>query len=481
MRTRLLPALIFLFSITFIFQYCTTDSTSVNNSKSEEIDSNNPKLETSFAKQEITPPFKALDVDFNQFNVENSKSQKLQLDNGTSIEIPANTFVDKNGQPVTSPVNIQYREFHNAAEILASGIPMKAFYNGEEGIMQTAGMFEINATVDNEEVFIADGKEVTVNMASNVDGDNYDFWLFNRGEGNWENKGASTPQPNTQKANAQKALASMEKITAPTPPVKFDKKKPVLNFDLNLDGFPELKNMKNIFWQYTGKGENPQKAKWIFQEQWATADIKKGKRANEYTLVLKNDKRNFSTSVCPSQSGSDFNKAMAKYDEEMKAYKSNALTIDEKKNFMNRQAEFVRSFNINQMGIYNYDILLKNPDNFLFAANFDFGPDVPKAHSKVNVYLITNDGRSVVAFPFSDRKRFGFNPDVDNQLIAILPNNKIATFDQEDFEDHLDEMRKSRGASYTFKMNVKSEPMKNMDDLQKAIASVGTDSNASSI
>ncbi|MEM6964629.1 MAG: hypothetical protein AAF573_07690 [Bacteroidota bacterium] len=480
MRTRLLPALVFLFSITFIFQFCSTDQASTNNEPStSELSSSN--TDSDFVKQAIAPPFQTLDVPFGQFDVDNANGQKLDLDNGTSIEIPANTFVDKNGNPVTDPVNVQYREFHNAAEILASGIPMKAFYEGEEGIMQTAGMFEINASANNEEVFIAEGKAITVNMASNVGGDNYDFWLFDREKGNWDNKGTSTPQPNLQKAEAQNALAKMEKIQAPTPPVKFDKKKPVLNFDLNLDGFPELKNMKNIFWQYTGRGENPQQAKWIFKEQWATADIKKGKRPNEYTLVLKNDKRNFSTSVCPSQSGADFNKAMTKYEAEMKTYRSNAMSIDEKKNFMDRQTDFVRSFSINKMGIYNYDLLLKNPDNFLFAADFDFGPDVPKAHNKVNVYLITNDGRSVVAFPFSDRKRFGFNPNVDNQLIAILPNNKIATFDQEDFDDQLGALEKAKGKSYTFKMNVKSEPIKNMEDLQKAVVSVGPDANGASI
>jgi len=127
---------------------------------------------------------------------------------------------------------------------------------------------------------------------------------------------------------------------------------------------------------------------------------------------------------------------------------------------------------INQLGIYNYDILMKSPDNFLFAANFDFGKDVPKSHSKVNVYLITNDARSVVAFPYGDRKRFGIDPSIDNQLVAILPNNKIATFSQKDFDANLDAMEEAKGKSYTFKMKVKSEPITNMDDLSKAIAAL---------
>lgn len=480
MKTRFLLALMVLFSATLIIQSCSSEnSSSASTTSNDEISSESTS--PVFAKQEIAPPIQAVDVAFNNFEINNSKAQTLELENGTTIEIPANAFVDANGNPVTDKVNINYREFHDAAAILASGIPMKAFHNGREGVMQTAGMFEINANVGESEVSVAEGKNIRVNMASNVEGDNYDFWSFDKQNGNWENKGTSTPQPNAKKQKAKSELADMKKIQAPARPVKFDKKKPVLNFELNFADIPELKKMKNIFWQYTGKGEDPKKANWIFTEKWETADIKKGNRPNEYTLVLKNSKRNFSTSVCPSQSGKEFEQAMTQYEKEMKSYESSKLTMDQRKDFMQRQAEFVRSFDINSMGIYNYDILLKNPENLLFVANFDFGPDVPKGHNKVNVYLITNDGRSVIAFPYKDRKRFGINPNSDNRLVAILPNNKIASFSQQDFDDNLEEMKAAHKGEYTFKMNIQSEPIQNMDDLEKAVASVGNGSSSSNI
>ncbi len=469
MRTRFLLAFTLLFSIVFVFQNCTSESGS--NSTTKAITSSE-STSNEIVKQEITPPLNQIDVPYHSFDLDGTKAQTLQLDNGTSIEIPEKAFVDKDGNFVDNPVKISYREFHNAAEILASGIPMKATHNDVEGNMQTAGMFEIDATAQDSKVFLAKGKEIKVNMASNVGGDNFDFWQFDNEIGSWENKGTSTPTPNPKKKAAQKELANMKMVQAPVRPVQFDKSKTVLNFDLNLDDFPDLKKMKNIFWQYAGKGENPNDAKWIFKEKWQTADIKKGSRNNEYTLVLKNEKRNFSTTVCASQSGKEFDAAMANYEKEMASYKSTALTKSQKEDFMNRQADFLRSVKISQMGIFNYDILMKNPENLLFAANFDFGKDVPKTYSKVNVYLITNDARSVVAFPFADRKKFGIDPSVDNQLVAILPNNKIATFTQKDFDENLDEMSAANGKAYTFKMNVKSEKISNMDDLSKAIASL---------
>lgn len=471
MKTRFLFCLTLLFSFSFLFQNCGSEISNTENSKmineipNEEISSNLEQLE-------ITPPLNSVDVPFQNFNVTNSSAQTLNLDNGTTIEIPANAFVDANENAINSNVEISYREFHTAADILVSGIPMKASFNGIDGDMQTAGMFEINATVNNQEVFVAEGKNIGVNMASNVDGNNYDFWELNQESGTWKNLGGSSAQPNLRKQKIQKEIASLSKIQAPTPPAKFDKAKPVLNFDLNLDSYPDLKSMKNIFWQFTGNGENPKNNPWVFKEKWTSADIKKGTRGNEYIMVLKSDKKNFSTTVCPSQKGKEFDEALSDYETALREYKSTSTTKEERMNFMKRQANFVRSFQIQDMGIYNCDALISNPDAMAFQAKFDFGPGVPVAHNKVNVYLITNDSRSVIAYPYSRRRNFLFDPGMDNQLIAILPNNKYATFSQKDFDTHLEEMKNSKGKVYTFKMNVQTESIENVEDLTKAMAAL---------
>ncbi|NJN77433.1 MAG: hypothetical protein HC803_03155 [Saprospiraceae bacterium] len=61
-------------------------------------------------------------------------------------------------------VDISYREFHDAAAIIASGIPMT---NSEgDKYMETAGMFEINGSQNGQEVGIADDKEIEVKMGS---------------------------------------------------------------------------------------------------------------------------------------------------------------------------------------------------------------------------------------------------------------------------------------------------------------------------
>jgi len=139
---------------------------------------------------------------------------------------------------------------------------------------------------------------------------------------------------------------------------------------------------------------------------------------------------------------------------------------------MKRQADFVRGFQIQNMGIYNCDAIIRNAGVLAFEAKFDFGPDVPVAHNKVNVYLVTNDSRSVIAYPFARRRNFVFDSEMDNQMIAILPNNKYATFTQADFDANLEAMKNASGKVFTFKMNVATEPIESVEDLNQAMAAL---------
>ena len=201
---------------------------------------------SSSPQYEVAPPLKGVDVAFHHFEMKPTEAKTIELENGTSIEIPANAFVDKNGNPITEDVEIRYREFHTAADVLASGIPMKVQQeDGKEAYMQTAGMFEINAYVAELPVYLAEEKTININMASHVDGE-YDFWNYDANAGTWINAGKNQALPNPKKAAARTALAVAEKktqslgLTKPIRPIKFDKSKPVLNFDVNYKAFPEL-------------------------------------------------------------------------------------------------------------------------------------------------------------------------------------------------------------------------------------------------
>lgn len=437
------------------------------------------------AKQTVNPPMNNLDIQYNHFEVSASEAKTLELENGTTIEIPANAFVDAEGNPVTTPVDIQYREFHNAADILVSGIPMEVLGDkGQKSRMQTAGMFQMSATAAGEEVFIAEGKELAVNMASHVDGE-YDFWYFDEEKGNWDGLGAVNPQPNPKIAEMKIAMERYgvggEKLKEgksyarkPIAPVKFSKSKPALNFDVNYDQFPELKQMQGIVWQFSGSDDKlaPQNNRWIFKEDWEHVTLEASEIPNQYKMVLSNEGQTFIMPVVPSRKGKDFKKAVAEYNAQMNDYKEAIANKSDLKEMYKKQAEFVRSFNVNRFGIYNHDILMKDNGNIRVLADFDFGPIKSNMKKMIPVYMVTGEGRSVVAFPYENWDLFVFDPEIANCLVAVLPGNKVATFSAAEFMQQKDKLKAANDNEYVFKMKILDTQINSVQELQGVLNSI---------
>ena len=73
------------------------------------------------AKLAVAPPIKGVDVPFKDYKVEVAKGAVLETATGSTISIPANAFIDKDGNPIEGEVTIKFREFHDATDIIASG------------------------------------------------------------------------------------------------------------------------------------------------------------------------------------------------------------------------------------------------------------------------------------------------------------------------------------------------------------------------
>ncbi len=455
----------------FIFQNCQNTSNVETAAASADAGVQSEDL----ALQNILPPLEEIDVEFNSFEVQPTQAQTIEMENGSSIEIPANSFVDSKGNPISEPVKVHYREFHNAAQIMASGIPMEVIgENGEKAWMQTAGMFEMQATTKSgSEVFISEDKPVNVNMASYEDGE-YPFWYFNPEKGNWEELGTNNPTPNPKmlKLEQESALSAKAEIPSqPAKPVKFDKSKAALNFNINYENFPDLKQMKGMVWQYAGDDAkaDPVNNKWIFKEPWDYANLEAGDKPNQYQIVLSNSEKTFVIPAVPSRKGKHFEKAMKEFQKQSMEYKSYVENKTAQREMMQTQAEFVRSFSVQNLGIYNYDILIKRQGTIQVMADFDFGNLPSHVKKMIPVYLITGEGRSVVAFPRENWDRFVFDPQMANHLIAVLPGNKLATFSNNDFQDERNNLEMANKGDYVFKMQIHDQEVKSIEDIQHVL------------
>ena len=436
------------------------DATASNDVKIQTLVENEAK------ERGILPPFEDIDVPFSDYTVDVSQGRTITTESGTTIIIPKGAFKDADGNPVKGNVDIAYREFHDAAAIIASGIPMT---NAEgDKYMETAGMFEINGSQNGQEVNIADNKEIEVKMASFVEGENFDFFRFDKKACNWETKGTAKPTKNVAKLEKIKKLPKVP--NQPAKPTKFDENAFVFDLDINYESFPELRAYHGVVWQYDGQSakNDPKKNDWVFQENWTKIDVKSVQpEFGKYKLILKNGQKSFTTSITPALKGMDYEEAIAQFKKKNEEYEELKEARVEEEQRLDNEADLMRSFKVGNFGVFNWDIW-KNPKRKRCLANFDFGQHTKKHINKVSIFLVAGTIRSVVRYFKKDFDKFSFNPDDDNMLIAVLPDNKIAYFTKEDFKN-IDMTMLGDQSQYTFKMTVLDDPVASVDDLESII------------
>lgn len=92
------------------------------------------------------------------FSIDASRDTVLKGKAGTTIRISKNTFTDKQGRLVNGNVDIQYKEVLTELEMVLGNLTTTT--NGQP--LQTGGMIYINATANNEQLNIADNKQIGI-------------------------------------------------------------------------------------------------------------------------------------------------------------------------------------------------------------------------------------------------------------------------------------------------------------------------------
>jgi hypothetical protein len=133
----------------------------------------------------VNPPIKGIDVERTNYTLNPTIENIITYPSGTKILIPANSFTDKNGEPVSESVTLSYREFRDPVDFLVSGIPMKYDTGGTVTNFESAGMFEMTASIKNEPIKLAPDKKIDMNFASTSKDSTYNFYSFNDSAGNW--------------------------------------------------------------------------------------------------------------------------------------------------------------------------------------------------------------------------------------------------------------------------------------------------------
>ncbi len=135
--------------------------------------------------QTVRPPIPGIDVPKTEYPVNAETGSELYYESGTVVHIPENAFVDDQGNLIEGEVLVNYREFSDQAEIMASGIPMNYDSAGVNNWFTSAGMFEITATSEGQEVFMNANANVEVDLATTDQAQDFSLYILDEETGEW--------------------------------------------------------------------------------------------------------------------------------------------------------------------------------------------------------------------------------------------------------------------------------------------------------
>lgn len=409
-------------------------------------------IENKGNKSCIHPPFEGVNVPLTTYKINPTIDNEINTDRGTRIRIPANILTDKLGNLITSAVELDYRPFHTTAEIIASGIPMRYDTLDQKFDFVSAGMFELRAKSNGEEVFIKDGAKIQIDFASYTSESGFNVYTLNEQTGAW-----TFIEPNLATENERKK----ENYQA-------FKDEFIIDLDLDYSTYPELEIFDRLTWVYAGKNdaENPATNLWIFKEKWRTISIERTDESQAiYTIHLESKNKKHDLIVSPYLIGNEA-AFLAELDKGILKYNATVKSIKEQELKIQLQADFERSFAITNFGITNCDQINRIiSEGQVFATNATFDLQDLTANESTKIYLFSGNEKSMLMREGKNWEKMVFKTNEKNSLMLVLPNNTVAICGNSEFE-------KAKGKTdYSFKFT-QYEKIEKLEDIEAIIASI---------
>lgn len=315
-------------------------------------------IEQTAKKKTINPIHKKATLPYTAYKVNASKGGEINHSTKSKIKIPANSFVKKDGSAVVGEIDIQYREMHDVADILASGIPMTYDSAGVKYHFESSGMCEIKGSQNNEEVFIAPGKSLEVNLHSNNPDPKFNVYALDSNN-NWVFKGkdvithqeepklteqeikklkqeAETKIALTQKVineiprkkdstktSVTKKINGLAKVIKPLEPRKSNPSRQKLSVDVNENEFPEFASYRDVVFEVGEENKHftPELASVVYENMELNQGTIKGEN---YKLKLYKGSQAVEILVYPVMDGLSYTKAKSLFDQKFETYKTAA-------------------------------------------------------------------------------------------------------------------------------------------------------------
>ncbi|MEI7597287.1 MAG: hypothetical protein WCK02_16175 [Bacteroidota bacterium] len=420
----------------------------------------------------VYEPFEEIGIDYQVAEITSNEAQKIETNTGTKINIPANSFVDKNNNPVSAPLKLLYREFHNPVDIFLSGIPMNYDSAGTRYCFESAGMIDVRAMKGNDTLYLAKNKSINVDLISNNKDQKFNLYYLDTVKNNWSYMGKDKISPMAISKAIKKTKANSDSLilTAQAEyvkPVITTKNKIVFKVDFESKDFPELSIYKNILFEVNENKTKFNKA-W-YQINWAKISLKRINANNEYQVTLSKRDSTVNLITKAAFAEKEYQSAITAYNEANKkkaqatskvASVSATYLSDEfaNSNLINNNT-FYRNFSMNALGTWNCDVPMPI-QQFAIVNNPSFKDIKTGAELKLKrVYIATLDANSVIEY---SPLRIGYSTKLKNICFGITYDEKIYIISPETFKSTIGI------AKSTFKGDV-LEPIEGVRALKKLI------------
>ena len=381
-----------------------TNNDKIVTSQKNNTNTPNTKLNKAF----IAPPISKLNVPYTTYNVKAEQGATLKhktnpIAIGSKIIIPKKAFVNKQGQDIVGDVEIKYREFHNQADIIASGIPMTYDSAGVQSTLESAGMIDIKGYQNGEPVFINPKKQITIEFQSEHLADKYNMYELDTVAKNWtylkrdnslvdkkqdvskpsatllvkSAKETSTknespkakeiqhkidaipPKIEAEKVSYTKKVNQLPTFTQPVKPTKAIAGRPQFELDVNYKEFPELEAFKNAVFEVGSENKNYSSK--LADITWSSAEVSEGpQKGKNYILTLTLRERVEKLIVYPALSGQNYENALSTYESKFANYKKLVVKREADEKRLKEEFEAKQAIYLAEMKKLNEDRIKEN-------------------------------------------------------------------------------------------------------------------------
>ncbi len=259
-------------------------------------------------------------------------------------------MINKHGKQLVGEVTIEYKEMQDLGDVILNGVPMQYDSAGKAYCLETAGMFDIRAYQNGEPVFVKQGEEIKVELASLNPNDKFNQYFLDTIKRNWvylkrddlpksmahKSPVLANTNPKTEALKQKIEIVIPQKIDSvekryaktisilprPAEPVKPEKatgKRPEFVIDADTKDFPELTAYKNTIFEVGSENQNYNRE--LHEITWNDVRLLPGPhKGKNYILQLSFRRRTEKLVVYPVLKGNDFELAQSVYEKKFENY-----------------------------------------------------------------------------------------------------------------------------------------------------------------